>query len=99
MTKLLDPVQETPAAHEHGPGEPSHEHPDETAQYRPQPVGMGIQSGVVVMQDGTDRVMVTFTSVNGSWTVFFDREGAIQHAQQLLGLAYLPAASEAKPEP
>lgn len=61
-------------------------------QFTPQPVPMGIAAGLVALGDGTDRVMVTYTSVNGSWTVFYDREGAIAHAQTLLGMAYQPPA-------
>ena len=74
--------------HEHD--EHEHEHEHGPVPFTPQPVQMGIAADLGVMDDGTDRVIVTFTSVNGSWTVFFDREGAIAHAQRLLGLAHRP---------
>ena len=80
-------MSDTTDAHEHEDGS-SHAHDEQV--FGPQPVGMGIAADVAVMADGTDRVMVTYTSVNGSWTVFYDRPGAIAHAQTLLSLAYQP---------
>ena len=74
-------------AHDHGPDSHVHE-PD----FSPQPVAMGISAGVVTLNDNSDRVLVTYSSLNGSWSVFYDREGAIAHAQTLLGLAYQPPA-------
>ena len=76
--------------HEHGPE--GHVHAERI--FDPQPVGMGIAADVAMMADGTDRVMVTYSSVNGSWTVFYDRPGAIAHAQTLLNLAYQPPLQE-----
>ena len=67
-----------------------HTHDKPASNLSPQPVVMGVAAALVPMEDGSDRVMVTFTSVNGSWTVFYDRQGAIAHAQTLLGLAYQP---------
>lgn len=83
MTNKAKPAAEHDHDHEDG----DHVH---APTYHPQPVGMGISAGVVQMEDGTDRVMVTYASVNGTWTVFYDRDGAIAHAQMLLGLAYQP---------
>lgn len=77
---------------EHAHGD-DHSHDGLPQQYGPQPVPMGITVGLAPMADGTDRVMVTYASMNGSWTVFYDRDGAIAHAQQLLGLAYKPPAA------
>ena len=74
--------------HDHGADSHVHE-PD----FSPQPVPMGISAGVVTMNDGSDRVLVTYSSLNGTWSVFYDREGAIAHAQTLLGLAYQPPAT------
>lgn len=77
--------------HAHDGHEHTHDEAEqERQQFTPQPVPMGIAAGLVALGDGTDRVMVTYTSVNGSWTVFYDREGAIAHAQTLLGMAYQP---------
>ena len=84
--------------HEHGPDDNDHSHElPPVLAFSPQPVPMGIAAELAVMEDGTDRVMVTFTSVNGSWTVFYDRQGAINHAQTLLTLAHLPPAPAVVP--
>lgn len=82
--------------HEHGEHDHDHEHEHETARpnFSPQPVPMGINADLIPLNDGTDRVQVTYTSVNGVWVVFYDREGAIAHAQTLLTLAYKPPVKQ-----
>lgn len=79
--------------HDHGPDDAPHEHGPEGQQQgppQPQPVPMGIGVELVPMMDGSDRIQVTFQSFNGVWVAFFDRDGAIAHAQALLGMAYAP---------
>ncbi len=76
--------------HQHDDIEHVHDDQPSSRQFTPQPVPMGITAGNIIMSDGSLRIMVTYTSVNGSWTVFYDKEGAIAHAQVLLGYAYTP---------
>lgn len=76
--------------HAHGEAEGEHTHGDDEVNYTPQPVAMQILSNVVALSDGSTSVVITFNSVNGSWTAFFDTDGAINLAQTLLRLAYTP---------
>ena len=79
--------------HDHGA---EHDHGDGPVAVSPQPVPQSIQAELLTMTDGTDRVVVTYFSLNGSWTVFFDRDGALAQAKLLIELACKPPTQSAQ---
>jgi hypothetical protein len=81
---------------EHGHEHDGVEHTHAQA-FGPQPVPMSFTTDKVLLNDGVEKVMTTFHSVNGSWTVFFDKDAAITYAQTLLGYAYSPPLEAPEP--
>lgn len=80
-------------AHDHAElAEHTHGEDGPLVAMTPQPVPQSIQAELLTMNDGTDRVVVTYFSLNGSWTVFFDRDGALAQAKLLIELACRPPA-------